>query len=55
MPKDAPGRDGLIDAFEADVRRFGIEKIREGMSLEQSIRRMRNGTLNVRPHDPELD
>ena len=55
MPKDAPDRDALIDAFEADVRRYGIEKIREGMSLEQSIRRMRNGTLNVRKHDPELD
>ncbi len=55
MPKDTPDRDALIDAFEADVRRYGIEKIREGMSLEQSIRRMRNGTLNVRQHDPELD
>ena len=55
MPVDTPDHDRLVDEFVADLHKHGIEAIREGMPLEQSIRRMRNGNLRVSDRNPELD
>jgi stage II sporulation protein AB (anti-sigma F factor) len=54
-PADAPGLDDLVDEFAADLAKYGIKYMREGMPLEQSIRRMRNGHLMISDRNPELD
>ena len=41
LPLDAPGRDGLIDRFAADVRRLGITELFERKNLEESFGAMK--------------